>query len=198
MRCNCSSVLPSNPAPTSSIVASASSRGGEHVADHTTRPARRRTAALLEHRVQIGLRYRPGGREAEQQAGDDRECRARRRGRSRRRGRRGSAAGSAAATRSSRARPRSRALRRRRRRASRASDSRRAVAAARRARLAPSAVRIAISLSRATARPSSRFATFAHAISSTQPTAASSTQSDVAADRRTATAETSRGACPSP
>ena len=44
-----------------------------------------------------------------------------------------------------------------------------------RQRLAPSAVRIAISFCRAAARASSRFAIFAHAISNTNPTANSST-----------------------
>ena len=46
-----------------------------------------------------------------------------------------------------------------------------------RARAAPSAVRIASSRARALPRASSRFATFAHAMSSTKPTAASSTSS---------------------
>ena len=45
------------------------------------------------------------------------------------------------------------------------------------ARSAPSADRIAISLMRTAARASSRFATFAHAMSSTKPTAPSSTSS---------------------
>ena len=48
-----------------------------------------------------------------------------------------------------------------------------------RPRLAPSAVRTAISFCRDAARASSRFATFADAISSTQPTAQSSTTSAV-------------------
>ena len=43
-----------------------------------------------------------------------------------------------------------------------------------RARFAPSAVRIAISLDRAAARESRRFATFAQAINSTKATAPSS------------------------
>jgi hypothetical protein len=47
-----------------------------------------------------------------------------------------------------------------------------------RARLAPIAARIAISFWRPTARASRRFATFAHAISSTNPTAAASTSTD--------------------
>lgn len=46
-------------------------------------------------------------------------------------------------------------------------------------RPAPSAVRIANSRWRDSARASSRFARFAHAISSTNPTAPWSTQSDV-------------------
>ena len=46
-----------------------------------------------------------------------------------------------------------------------------------RRRPAPSAVRIATSFSRTDARTSSRFATFAHAISTTTPTAASSVRS---------------------
>ena len=47
-----------------------------------------------------------------------------------------------------------------------------------RARLAPRAARTAISCWRASARDSSRFATFAHAISSTKPTAPMSTTSE--------------------
>ena len=47
------------------------------------------------------------------------------------------------------------------------------------ARLAPIAVRTAISFCREAARASSRFATFADAMSSTQPTAANSTTSAV-------------------
>ena len=50
-----------------------------------------------------------------------------------------------------------------------------------RPRLAPSAARTAISCCRASARDSSRLATFAHAISSTKPTAPSS----ISSDRRT-------------
>ena len=48
-----------------------------------------------------------------------------------------------------------------------------------RLRPAPSAARIAISRRRIVARASNKFATFAHAISSTQPTAPSNTSSDV-------------------
>src|SRR5205085_2667059 len=48
-----------------------------------------------------------------------------------------------------------------------------------RTRPAPSAVRIAISFERDAARASRRFATFAHAIKSTKPTAPSRTRSDV-------------------
>ena len=47
-----------------------------------------------------------------------------------------------------------------------------------RQRLAPMAFRTAISRERDAARASRRFATFAHAISSTKPTAASSTSRD--------------------
>ena len=55
--------------------------------------------------------------------------------------------------------------------------SRRAAARRASARVAPSAVRIAISRARAAARASSRFAMFAHAMSSTSATAPSSTSS---------------------
>ena len=67
-----------------------------------------------------------------------------------------------------------------------------------RPRAAPSAARIAISRWRPVARTSSRLATFAQAISSTKPTAPSSTSSDVgASSRRDVADRLRRRSCPS-
>ena len=69
----------------------------------------------------------------------------------------------------------------------------------RRARLAPSAVRTAISFWREAARASSRLATFADAISSTQPTARQQHHQRGAQLRRhEPVIERRRGGCPSP
>ena len=137
----------------------------------------RAAAALLER----GGEVRPGelrsGKQAEEQAGDERH--AEREQHDRRvdpdlvdarqpLGRDGHRAGGS---------PRRRARgRRRRRRAPRVtiSDS---SSRAMRPRLAPSAVRTASSCCRPSARTRNRFATFAHAISSTMPTVPSSTHS---------------------
>ena len=88
----------SSPAPTSSTVASASSAGGEAVAQPRPRAARR-ARRLLEHVVQVGLRRVPRRREAEQQAGRRSSEPARTAAPARRSRRRAPAAGSAAAAR---------------------------------------------------------------------------------------------------